>query len=343
MRIAISTGGGDAPGLNAVIHAATREATRLGHHIVGIEDGFAGLLAHDRTVALDEVRVRGIERTAGTILGAASSGKPFGPDGSPEILCERLRAHGIDALVMAGGDGTLRIAGEVARSGFPVVCVPKTIDRDVPGTHSTFGFQTAVDVATENIQRLHATAESHRRLMVAEVMGRDAGWIALHAGLACSADMIAIPELPFSLDIFAAHAQRLLAGDARHLLLVCAEGAYPEGGQVHRCVRTGQLGGIGEVLASELSARVGIDARHLSLGHLLRGGAPSAYDRILGMRFGAAAIQALLRGESAVMCAYVPPQIITVPIAMVAGRLHPIAPGHPDLRLALSMGISLGI
>lgn len=343
MKIAISTSGGDAPGLNAVIRAATTAAIRGGHEVYGILNGFDSLLAEDRLVPLDAERVRGIERTGGTILGAASGGDPFGDDISATALKARLERHGIDALVMAGGDGTMGIAHVLAEAGLRVVGVPKTIDRDVVGTWMTFGFDSAVNAAAGAIDALHSTAASHNRLMVVEVMGRDTGWIALYAGIAGGAHMIALPELPYRVEAFAAHIREREARGERYHILVCAEGARAAGEDAHVSERTGRYGGVAEALAAELQERTGKDARSLSLGHLLRGGSPTVNDRVLSLQFGAAAVGAIQRGESDVMIAFSPPKFVTVPLADVADRTQRVTPDAHEVETAESLGITFGV
>ncbi len=341
MRIAISTSGGDAPGLNAVIRAVTTAGRRRGHQVFGIRFGFDGLLKHGELLELHESDVLGIEREGGTILGAASSGDPFG-GGTIDDLIAALREREIDALVMVGGDGTMGIAQQLHEAGLRVVGVPKTIDRDVPGTWTTFGFDTAVDTATEALDKLHTTARSHERLMVVEVMGRDTGWIALHAGIGGGAHMIAIPEIPYDIEVFAQHIlDRERAGQNYHIMVV-AEGARPQGGEPHRQERTGKYGGIAEVLAAELQERTGKTARALSLGHLLRGGRPTVFDRVLGLRMGSAAISFLDRGESGVMIGFRPPGFRAVPLDEVAGRIERVGPEAHEIQTARNLGISFG-
>lgn len=342
MKIAISTSGGDAPGLNAVIHAATRAAIVRGHTMVGLRHGFGALLAGEAPLELDERSVAGIERTGGTMLGGASGGQPFGEAGTPGDVCRRLRDVGVDAIIMAGGDGTIRIAQEMAADGMAVVVVPKTIDRDVPETHTTFGFDTAVNTAAEALDRLHSTAESHQRVMVMEVMGRDSGWIALHAGMGGGACAILLPEFPFDPDVLTRHIlAREAAGHSYHVL-ICSEGAKPAGGAVQTSARTGKYGGIAEWIATHLAETTGKDTRSVSLGHLLRGGAPSVRDRVLGLRFGSAAVSAVLRGDFGTMVAYVPPGFTTVPLERVAGRIRVVERATHELRTATNMGICFG-
>jgi ATP-dependent phosphofructokinase / diphosphate-dependent phosphofructokinase len=343
MRIALTTSGGDAPGLNAVIKGATTAAITRGHQVFGIEYGFRSLLEEDRLVELTLQRVDGIERTGGTILGAASSGSPFGPRGEGvERLVEALARNRIEALVMAGGDGSMGIAKLIADAGIRVVGVPKTIDRDVARTWTTFGFDSAVNTATEALDRLHTTTASHDRLMVVEVMGRDAGWVALYAGIAGGAHMIALPEIPYYLEMFVRHITERERGGGRYHMLVAAEGARPAGGEAEVSEITGRYGGIAERLAVDLAGATGKEARSLSLGHLLRGGAPTTFDRVLGVRFGSAAISALHRGETGVMVSFEPPAMVTVPLEEVVGKPNLVSIHTHELQTALNMGITFG-
>lgn len=345
MRIAISTSGGDAPGLNAVIRGATISAINRGHEIFGIRHGFDGLLLHDEMIPLTEKDVDGIERRAGTILGAASKGSPFDPGGETlGALQAALRRHGVDAVIIVGGDGSMQIANLLAQSGVRVVGVPKTIDRDVVHTSTTFGFDSAVNVATEALDKLHLTAESHDRLLVVEVMGRDTGWIALHSGIAGGAHLIALPEFPYSTQIFADHIKAREGKGYRYHILVCAEGAKAadaEAVKVHE--RTGRYGGVAELLSAELAELTGKDSRAISLGHLLRGGTPTTFDRQLGLRFGSAAVSALSRGEDSVMVAFRTNNFHMVPIWAVAGRVNRINEETPEFQTARNFDICFGI
>ena len=347
-RIAITTGGGDAPGLNAVIRAAVLSALRRGWECVGIRDGYNGLLEpgdypKGGLVPLPRQSVRGITHLGGTILGTTNRGDPLrypvaGPDGSTREVdriaevVEKCRAAGIDALIAVGGDGSMEIAAALAGAGLRVVGVPKTIDNDLDGTVVTFGFDTAVAFATECLDRLHSTAEAHGRVMVVEVMGRYAGWIALHAGVAGSADVVLIPEIPYRIEsVVEKIEQRDRAG--RHFtIIVVAEGARPVGGThsvVEREVgRAERLGGIGEKVAAELRERCDREIRVVVLGHLLRGGSPTTSDRLLALRFGAAAVRALAEGAEGVMVALDPPDVKHVPL----GRPRPAR--GPSLRAA---------
>ena len=358
MHLLINTGGGDAPGLNAVIRAVTLGALNRGWQVTGIRYGYEGLRTGDPDglVPLDRDRVRGIAHLGGTILGAINKGNPFEypvqqgdevvlTDVSAEVLA-RFRAVGGDALVAVGGDGSLRIAKRFCDLGLPVVGVPKTIDNDLDGTLFTFGFDTAVSVATEAIGRLHTTAESHRRVMVVEVMGRDAGWIALHAGIAGGADVILIPEIPFDIDSVCVKIRQREAAGRGFSIVVVAEGATPHGGgRVIRAREAGrdvQLGGIGEEVAEAIRALTGKETRTTVLGHIQRGGTPSAFDRVLALRFGAAAVNLVERGLFGHMVGYHPPDMVPVPIPEAVARLRRVPLDSGTLRTARSLGMCLG-
>jgi len=361
-RIAISTGGGDAPGLNAVIRAATLAARNRGWDVVGIRDGFNGLLNPDQypgggIVRLSRESVRGIVHQGGTIIGTTNRGNPTAypvqQDDGTWVEVDRTAElvglfgqHGIDALVTVGGDGSMTIAHKLHEAGLRLVGVPKTIDNDLDKTTDTFGFDTAVSFASECIDRLFSTATSHGRVLVVEVMGRYAGWIALHAGVASGAHAILIPEIPFELEPVAATiAQREQRG-AKFSIVVVAEGAAPKGGAVSVLGKAvGQaekLGGVGEVVARGLEQLSGKEARTVVLGHLLRGGTPTAFDRLLGLRFGAAAVRALEEGESGVMVALNPPNVSYVPIGEATSRLKSVAVDCDTMLTARDMGINFG-
>jgi phosphofructokinase-like protein len=306
-RIGILTGGGDAPGLNAVIRAVVKVSNNLFDcEVIGIRQGFEGLLDSKGTVPLTPDTVRGILPRGGTILGAANRGNPFARrvirDGAEiiedvsDLVVQRINELGLDTLIVVGGDGTLRICLELFEKGSPVVGVPKTIDNDILGTDVTFGFDTAVAMATEAIDRLHTTAESHHRVMVLELMGRNTGFITLEAGLAGGADVILIPELPFRFEsIFEKIQERARAGRYFSIIAV-AEGARPLGhDQIFRMegdqIRSPRLGGIGQYVAEEVAQTCALETRVTVLGHLQRGGSPTAFDRWLATRFGAAAVR----------------------------------------------------
>lgn len=361
-KIALCTGGGDAPGLNAVIRAATLAARNRGWEVVGIRDGFNGLLSpgdysDGGLVELTRDRVRGILHLGGTIIGTTNRGNPIAfpvrqedgtwieVDRTPELLA-RFAEHGIDALITVGGDGSLAIARHLHEAGLPLVGVPKTIDNDLEKTTSTFGFDTAVDFASQCIDRLFTTATSHGRIIVVEVMGRYAGWIALHAGMASGAHAILIPEIPFALEPVAALvAQRELRG-AKFSIVCVAEGAKPVGGELSIVGKSvGQaerLGGIGAKVATELERMTGREARTVVLGHLLRGGSPTSFDRLLGLRFGAAAVRALDEGQTGVMVALNPPAVDYVPLAEATRRQKTVPLDCDSLATARDMGINFG-
>jgi 6-phosphofructokinase 1 len=359
MRIAISTGGGDAPGLNAVIRSAVLAALGRGWSVYGIQKSFGGLLGNDRVVALGRDEVRGITHLGGTILGTTNRGDPFKwpveqPDGtvvevdrSDELLAA-FAAHGFDALILIGGDGSLRIAQALFEKGLPVVGVPKTIDNDVAGTVATFGFDTAVSTAMDALDKLHSTAESHERVMVVEVMGRYAGWIALNAGISGSADVILIPEIPFDLGKVCA---KILERDARgrkFSVVVVAEGAVPQGGArvVKGAAAKGggmeRLGGIADHVAAEIATRTGKETRSLTLGHLQRGGSPTTFDRLLSLRFGAAAVRCVAAGRFGVMVSLQPPTVGAVPLSEALARPKLVPLDSDTVLTARDLGICLG-
>ncbi|MBK6293287.1 MAG: ATP-dependent 6-phosphofructokinase [Rhodoferax sp.] len=362
-RIAINTGGGDAPGLNAVIRAAVTAAVNRGWDCVGIRDGFNGILTPERyplggVVPLTRDRVRGISHLGGTILGTTNKGNPFhfptprgdgtvqDTDRSDEIVAYFER-HSIDALVSVGGDGSLTIANDLHRKGLRVVGVPKTIDNDLDKTYTTFGFDTAVSFATECLDRLHSTAESHQRVMVVEVMGRYAGWIALHAGISGGAHAILIPEIAFDIEKVAAKVRERDAEGRLYCLVVVAEGAQPKRGQraVLASAEAGhaeRLGGMGEHVATELARLTQKDARVVVLGHLLRGGSPTSFDRLAALRFGTAAVRALEEGLSGVMVALAFPNVNYVSLEEVAGRMKAVPPDSDTLQTGRDLGISFG-
>jgi 6-phosphofructokinase 1 len=357
-RIGINTGGGDAPGLNAVIAAVVRGALHRGWEVVGILDGYAGLFDTSKIMQLDRRSVRGIGHLGGTILGTSNRGSPLEfpmptadggvqvVDRSDEVLrnFERL---GLDALVAVGGDGSMRIAKALADKGLPIVGVPKTIDNDLNGTVTTFGFDTAVTVATEAIGRLHSTAEAHRRVFTVEVMGRYAGWIALHAGIAGGADAILMPEIPFDLDSVCRKISDREAHGRHFSIVVVAEGAKPVDGEMvtkgpKELGREVLLGGVGEQLARSIQEQTGKETRCVVLGHLQRGGRPTARDRLIALRFGAAAVRVVARGESSVMVALDPPDIRTVPLEVATARMKSVPLDGDTVAAAREMGICLG-
>ncbi len=328
MRIGVLTGGGDCPGLNAVIRAVVRKGTEVyGHEFVGFRDGWRGPL-EGVTMTLDVPAVRGILPRGGTILGSSRT-NPLKVDGGIDTISANLRDLGVDALIAIGGEDTLGVATALAAAGLPVVGVPKTIDNDLNATDYTFGFDTAVQIAVDAIDRLHTTAESHHRALIVEVMGRHAGWIALHSGLAGGANVILIPERRFDIDRVCSYVQ---ARFERHYapILVVAEGAQPIEGTME--LQTGdvdafghvRLGGIGQVLEREIEARTGFESRQTVLGHVQRGGTPTAYDRILATRFGLHAIDAVHEGVSGVMVALRGTDIVRVPLAEATSELKTV-------------------
>ncbi|MDB5792020.1 MAG: 6-phosphofructokinase [Massilia sp.] len=361
-RIGLVTGGGDAPGLNAVIRSVVLASERLGWECHGIRDGFNGLLAPGECAGepvwrLSPADVHAIVHLGGTILGSTNRGNPLrfpvpGPDGVPvetdrsaEVV-EACRARGLDALVIVGGDGSMGIAQALHARGLRVVGVPKTIDNDLAHTFSTFGFDTAVGFATECIDRLHTTAHSQHRVMVVEVMGRYAGWIALHAGIAGGAHAILIPEIPCEVGKVAQAIARRDASGHRHSVVVAAEGARPSGGerQVRSAAVAGRaerLGGIGARLEGELATLTGKECRTVVLGHLLRGGSPSAFDRVCASRFGTAAVRALAAGHAGVMVALGWQAIELVPLDQVAGRTKDVPVDGDTVATARELGICL--
>jgi 6-phosphofructokinase 1 len=325
MRIGILTGGGDCPGLNAVIRAVVRKGVEQhGDEVVGFRDGWRGVLEDD-AVPLGLAAVRGLLPRGGTVLGTSRT-NPFAVDGGPERLRATLERHGIEALVPIGGEDTLGVAARLGEAGVQVVGVPKTIDNDLEGTDYTFGFDTAVGVAMEAIDRLHTTGDSHHRTLVVEVMGRHAGWIALHAGMAGGATVVLVPERPFDLDAVVAHCLRRFASGYSPIVVV-SEGARPADGDL--VTSTGQtdafghvrLGGVGAALAQAIEERTGHEARVVVLGHVQRGGTPSQFDRVLATRFGLAAVDAVHDGASGVMVALRGTDVVRVPIAEATARL----------------------
>ena len=358
MRIAISTGGGDAPGLNAVIRAAVLSGINRGWEVLGIKRGYAGLLGEDEVVRLSKDAVRGIAHLGGTILRATNRGNPFcyprkQDDGSflaedrSDELMENARKIGIDAIISIGGDGSLEIALKLCEKGMRIIGVPKTIDNDVSGTVTTFGFDTAVNTAIEAIDKLHTTAESHDRVLVMEVMGRDAGFIALHSGVAGTADVILIPEIPYEIESVC---RKIMARDAagRHFsIVVVAEGAFPKGGASHEMGASlpGQarrVGGVAELVAREIQSITGKETRSLVLGHLQRGGMPTGYDRLLATRFGGAAVRAIADEKWGHMVALQTPHIVTVPIEEVLKEKKRVDVTHDLVLTARQAGISFG-
>ena len=355
--IGILTGGGDAPGLNAVIRAVVKTATcEYGMRVIGIEDGFEGLLGATRTRALSSGDVRGLLPRGGTILGTRNRGRfvetacgdsERDAESVYQEAISNMKILGLDALVVLGGEGTLTIAAEFDKRGVSVCGVPKTIDNDLACTELTFGFVTALDIATEALDRLHTTAESHDRVMILEVMGRHAGWIALHSGIAGGADVILIPEIPFSLEAVAHKIhQRDLSG-SNFSIIVVAEGAreighelvYQDKGDGNRAPR---LGGIGPRLAHDVEEVTGRETRCVVLGHLQRGGRPNAFDRMLATNYGSCAVRALANGKSGVMVALQAGDVVTVALTEAIKGIKTVPPGGQLVRTARDTGISFG-
>jgi 6-phosphofructokinase 1 len=319
MRVGILTGGGDCPGLNAVIRAVVRKGEGYyGHNVVGYRGGWRGLIEGD-SFDLTIGNVRGVLPRGGTIIGTSRT-NPYKVEGGPEQCKETLARDNIGALIAIGGEDTLGVANKLQKEGVDVVGVPKTIDNDLSGTDFTFGFHTAVQIATEAIDRLHTTAESHNRVMVVEVMGRHAGWIAAYSGLAGGADVILVPEKPFDIEEVCNHLEHRHNRGASFSIVVVAEGATPVEGSM--ALQTGELdafghvrlGGIGNRVAEEIESRTGYEARVTVLGHVLRGGTPTAYDRVIATRFGLEAIDAVNDGDFGKMVALRGTDFVRVPI-----------------------------
>jgi 6-phosphofructokinase 1 len=361
-RIAINTGGGDAPGLNAVIRAVVVAALRRGWECIGIRDGYNGLMMPEQypgggLIRLTREKVRGITHLGGTILGTTNRGNPLcypvktrdgrtiEVDRSDEIV-RGFRRQRLDALVAIGGDGSLSIAQALTAKGLRIVGVPKTIDNDLDQTVITFGFDTAVSFATECIDRLHATAEAHKRIIVIEVMGRYAGWIALNSGVSGSADAILVPEIPYDLRKVATAIQDRARRGRDFAIVVVAEGAKPVGGATYvvekALGRAERLGGAAEAVSKQLQSLTGKESRHVVLGHLLRGGTPTTFDRLISLRFGAAAVRALAEGHSGVMVALDPPTVRYVPLEAATRRMKVVPLDCDTLLTARELGICFG-
>lgn len=357
-RIAVSTGGGDAPGLNAVIRAVVLSARRLGWQVIGLRRGFDGLLDISQTIELTEVHVRGIARQGGTILGTTNKGHPFEfptkqPDGtmkavdrSAEILANFKKLK-LDALVSIGGDGSLKIAKRLFEMGMPVVGVPKTIDNDLAATVATFGFDTAVNTAADAIDKLQTTAEAHERVFVVEVMGRYTGWIALNSGVSSSVDVILIPEIPFDIEKVCDVIRDRESRGRHYSIVVASEGARPEGRDYivqgeKEMGREVRLGGVSAFVAAEINRRTGKETRTMVLGHLQRGGSPSTFDRLIALRFGAAAVEAIRRGQFGNMVALNPPTVNLVSLTEATARLKTVPLDCDTIKAARTMGIGFG-
>jgi 6-phosphofructokinase 1 len=354
-KIGVLTGGGDAPGLNAVIRAVVKSAATNKIEVIGLEDSFDGLIYPEKSRLITTRDVTGILRLGGTILGTVNRGNPFlepivTPQGTfdySDRVMEMFEKMGLDALVCIGGDGTLAISYDFYKKGIPLVGVPKTIDNDIFGTNSCFGFDTAVGFATDAIDRLHTTAEAHRRIMVVEVMGRHAGWIALHAGVAGGADVILMPEIDYDIDKVAQCIRDRDAWGAKFSVVVVAEGARPKNGEVSviesaHGVYAERLGGAAITCAKLLQGLTAKETRYVVLGHLQRGGAPTAFDRTLATRFGGKAVELLMHGQFGKMVANHPPDIVPVPLGEVVGRTKTVPLDYDLLLTARAMGVSFG-
>ncbi len=357
-RIGILTGGGDCPGLNAVIRAVAKTLIHeQGAEIVGFLDGYDGLVT-DRTTPIEWETVSNILTQGGTILGTSNTANPFEwaeKQGDEIVITDRsdqalavLRKHRIDGLVVIGGDGSMAIAGGLAKLGVPIVGVPKTIDNDVPGTERTFGFQSAVVVATDALDRLHTTASAHHRVMVAEVMGRYAGWLALGAGIAGGADVVLIPEIPFQWEsVFDACRRRAQKGK-RFSIICVAEGARPEGGKmvVRRRVEGSpdpvRLGGIGRLVTGSIEQNTGIASRATILGYVQRGGSPCPFDRVFATSLGYKAAQLVADANWGRMASWQNGRLTDVAIEDVAGGSRTVPLDHPLIDVARSVGTSFG-
>ena len=362
-KLGVLTGGGDCPGLNAVIRAVTKSACNSGWEVCGIYDGFAGLL-EGRCRQLDAGDVSNILTQGGTILGSSNRADPFEvpypppcppPQGGRDKYVDRsdqvvlqIKKWKLDCLVTIGGDGTQNIAYRLSKKGVPVVGVPKTIDNDLMATDVTFGFDTAVATATEAIDKLHTTAQSHHRVMIVEVMGRYAGWLALHAGVAGGGDIILIPEIPFTVAAVAEAIHRRRRRGKKFSIVVVAEGAKAKGGKqvVKKIVADShdpvRLGGIGNWLAEELEGKVPAEIRVTVLGHVLRGGVPTPFDRVLATRFGTEAFHLVQRGEFGKMVALQGSRILAASLAKAISGLKLVSPNDPLVQSARAVGTSFG-
>ena len=358
--IGVLTNGGDCPGLNAVIRAVSKTAImQYGLKVFGIEDGYLGLI-QNRMRPLDTADVSNILTQGGTIIGTSNTANPFGfqltVDGQTRIadvsdmVMRHAKQRGLDALVCIGGDGTQTIASKLAKKGMRIVSVPKTIDNDLYGTDITFGFDTAVSIATEAIDRVHTTASSHHRVMIVEVMGRNAGWIALHAGTASGADVILIPEIPYDLKAVCKYILKRSQRGKRFSIIVVSEGAHPRGGKQtirHRDKSDPnfpiRLGGVSQQLVADISEETNLECRAIILGHVQRGGTPTAFDRILATRFGYEAVRLLMNDCTGCMVALRGSKITSVQLESVAGKQRTIRTSNPLMAAAKAVGTSFGV
>jgi 6-phosphofructokinase 1 len=358
LKIGILTGGGDCPGLNAVIRAVTKISINiLGAELIGFKDGYEGLIKND-FIELKNKDVSGILNVGGTILGTSNIANPYryAVERNGKVVFKDLsgramdnyRKNSLDAIVIIGGDGTLASAERLSRQGLNVVCVPKTIDNDLSGTEVTFGFESAVVTATEAIDKLHSTAQSHHRIMLAEVMGRYAGWIALCAGVAGGADVILIPEIPYDLKKVCRKLEERHKVGKRFSIVVVAEGAKPKGGKVsvERTVEKSfdkiRLGGIANRLMEDIEKYTGFETRATILGHVQRGGSPTAFDRNLATRFGAEAVRLIAKKKFGRMVALKNGKVASVPIHMAIKKLKLVPLDHPLMLSAKALGTSFG-
>jgi 6-phosphofructokinase 1 len=357
-RIAILTGGGDCPGINAVIRAVAKKAIgEKGMEVVGIEDGYDGLVAN-RYRELEYDDVSGILTSGGTILGTSKKANPYRyairngkklefRDMSKTVI-RNIKRLNVFCLVCIGGDGSLGIAHQLFRDGIPIVGVPKTIDNDIRGTDITFGFDSAVQIATEGIDRLHSTAQSHHRIMIVEVMGHNAGWIALHSGVAGGGDIILIPEIPYDISVIAEKVKERNKKGRRFSIVVVSEGAKPKGGDIviRRIVEESadpvRLGGIGFVLGDQIEKATGLETRTVVMGHLQRGGSPTPFDRVLATRLGTRAIDMIENGEFGYMVGVKNNSLVRVSLDKVAGGVRTVPPNHPLVKSARSVGTCFG-
>ncbi|MEW6214697.1 MAG: ATP-dependent 6-phosphofructokinase [Nitrospirota bacterium] len=356
MKIAVNTGGGDAPGLNAVIRGVVLAAHQKGWEVYGIKYGYRGLIDTKQIIRLTPEYVWDITNIGGTILGTAIKGDPFrypliGPDGNvvetdiSDKVVSNFKTLGFGALIVIGGDGSLRISSKFMKKGISVIGIPKTIDNDISATDVTFGFDTAVSTATEAIDKLHTTAKSHDRVMVVEVMGRFTGWIALYSGVSGSADIILIPEIPFDIEKVCNKIRQLELIGQNYAIVVVAEGAIPVGGEVTVIEeRPGEvrLGGVGKKVADGIEDRTGKETRTMILGHLQRGGLPTTFDRLLSLRFGTAAIRFIEEGRFGTMVALHSTEIHAVPIDEAIGQMKSVPLDCDIIQTARSLGISFG-
>jgi 6-phosphofructokinase 1 len=357
--IAVMTGGGDCPGLNAVIRAITKTAiNKFGLEVWGIEDGYLGLI-EDRMHVISYNEVSNILTVGGTILGSCNVADPFNYQikvgdriQTKDVSCNCIKAlnsHDIDALICIGGDGTMASAAKFAKRGVNVMGVPKTIDNDLSGTDITFGFNTAVITATEAIDKIHTTASSHHRVMIVEVMGRYAGWIALHAGVASGSDIILMPEIPYRLDKICESVLNRSKRGKKFSIVVVAEGAKEKNGEMVVAKKIAnspdpiRLGGVANVLAAKISERTGLECRAVVLGHIQRGGTPTSFDRVLATSYGNLAIELLMKGITGHLVVLRDGKLSSTPLSQVAGKIKTVPRNHPLIKTALAVGTYFGV